>query len=181
MKMGRAYLSPMRSRIALALLLFATPAVAERLEFDHRLSPPLQAVLDGGDTTMIESDSRSPTRHVDLIAVRGRSAQSWTEALEILSIARPRDIKDVEGWLALLQSQAQSRCAATFEVISRDANSVTFQRTSPHCPAERATFGLYRLVTGKRSWFQLSVLVRDDLSETARQQWLALFASAHLK
>ncbi len=181
MKMGRAYLSPMRSRIALALLLFATPAVAERLEFDHRLSPPLQAVLDGGDTTMIESDSRSPTRHVDLIAVRGRSAQSWTEALEILSIARPRDIKDVEGWLALLQSQAQSRCAATFEVISRDANSVTFQRTSPHCPAESATFGLYRLVTGKRSWFQLSVLVRDDLSETARQQWLALFASAHLK
>ena len=151
------------------------------MEFDHRLYPPLQAVLDVGDENMIESDSGNPERLVDLIAIRGRSAQSWTEALEILSIARPRDVKDTNGWLALLQSQAQGRCAATFEILSHDANSVTYQRISPHCPAERATFGLYRLITGKRSWFQLSVLVKDDLDVTSRHKWLALFASAYLK
>lgn len=171
----------MKLQFILLIFLYVTPVYAERMEFDHRLYPPLQAVLDRGDANMIESSSGNPARLVDLIAIRGRSAQNWTEALEILSIARPRDVEDAKGWLALLQLQAQSRCAATFEILSSDSNSVTYERMSPHCPAERATHGLYRLITGKRSWFQLSVLVKDDLDVVSRRQWLALFASAHLK
>jgi hypothetical protein len=41
--------------------------------------------------------------------------------------------------------------------------------------------GLYRLVAGKRSWFQLSILVKGDLDDLSRQQWLAVLASAQLR
>lgn len=165
----------------IALLFVSTPALAERLEFDHRLYPPLQQVLDSGDMDMIEFENKNPTRLVDLIAIKGKSARNWTEALEILSIPRPSEVQDAESWMALLQRQSQARCPATFEVIAEDENSVTYERRSANCPAERASFGLYRLVAGKRSWFQLSVLVKGELEPAARSQWLALLASAHLR
>ena len=167
--------------LALALLAVATPASAERLQFDHRIYPPLQQVLDSGDKDMIDFNARNPQRLVDLIAVKGRSARNWTEALEIVSIARPSDIPGAADWMALIQAQARARCpSATFVVIAQDAGSVTFERHSPDCRAERASLGIYRLVAGRRSWFQLAVLVKGELDPAARTQWLALLASAHL-
>lgn len=171
----------MKLRFAFALLLMATPAWAERLQFDHRLYPPLLQVLDQGDADMIAFDNKNPARLVDLIAVKGKSAKNWTEALEIIAIRRPSDVQSAKAWMALLQQQAQARCPASFEILAEDSDSVTFQRRSPNCPAERASLGLYRLVAGKRSWFQLSVLVKGDLDDAARQQWLSLLASAQLR
>lgn len=166
--------------LTLALLLVASPGSAERLKFDHRLYPPLQQVLDRGAAEMVDFNNSNPQRLVDLIAVRGSSAQNWTEALEIVSIVRPGGIADAKDWMARLQNAAQARCPAQFSILAQDAQSITFERRSPNCPAERSSLGLYRLVTGKRSWFQLSVLVRGELEEADRQQWLALLASAHL-
>jgi len=83
--------------------------------------------------------------------------------------------------MALLQSQSEARCKASFTVLAEDANSITFERRSSSCAAERAPLGIYRLVAGKRSWFQLSVLEKGELEDAARQQWLALLASAHLE
>lgn len=166
---------------ALAALLLATPAHAERLQFDHRLVPALKDVLDSGDSAMVEFDNRNPARLVDLIAVKGKSARNWSEALEIISIVRPKAVADAKGWMELLQRGALERCpGARFELIASDDNSVTYQRRSPGCRAERAETGLYRLVAGKRSWFQLAVLEKGPLGEAERAQWLALLASAHL-
>ncbi|MFC3173061.1 hypothetical protein ACFOD9_02220 [Novosphingobium bradum] len=170
----------MRHVVALALLVCGTPVAAERLQFDHRLYPPLERVLDSGDKDMVDFDASNPARLVDLIAVKGQSARNWSEALEIVSIARPRKVAGARAWMAILQDQARARCPATFTIIAEDDRSVTFERRSPDCPAERASLGLYRLVAGKRSWFQLAVLVKGELDEGARRQWLALLASAHL-
>lgn len=170
----------LRTLIGLAALALAAPLHAERLQFDHRLNPALKQVLDSGDADMVDFNNKNPARLVDLIAVKGKSAKNWTEALEIVSIVRPADVKTARDWMALLQSQAQARCKASFTVIAEDAGSVTFERSSPNCPAERAETGLYRLVTGKRSWFQLSVLSKVPLDPQVRAQWLALLASAHL-
>ena len=169
-----------RALLSLCLLLFSAPLAAERLQFDHRLYPPLKEVLDAGDAAMLDFNNSNPVRLVDLIAVKGKSAKDWTEALEIVSLVRPRDAKDAKDWMALLQKQMQARCPASFEMIAEDENSVTFERRSSNCPAERADTGIYRLVTGKRSWFQLSVLVKGEIEPAARAQWLALLASARL-
>ncbi|MCW1402292.1 hypothetical protein OKA06_08125 [Novosphingobium sp. MW5] len=167
--------------ILVAALLTASPARAERLQFDHRLYPPLQQVLDSGNKDMIDFNSKNPTRLVDLIAVKGKSAKAWSEALEIVSIVRPGDVSGAQDWMALMQKQSLGRCKAEFSVIAQDANSVTFERHSRDCRAERANHGLYRLVAGKRSWFQLSVLSKGELAAEARTQWLALLASARLE
>lgn len=170
-----------RSLIALALLASATPLAAERLQFDHRLYPPLEQVLDSGDKGMIDFNAQDPGKLVDLIAVKGKSAQDWSEALEIVSIARPRNVAGARAWLEIISAGAKARCpGAQVTVLAEDANSVTFERRSPSCPAERAAAGLYRLVAGKRSWFQLAVLEKGELDPAARGQWLALLASAHL-
>lgn len=175
----------MRNLIALFLLLIAMPAHAERLQFDHRLSPPLQKVLDEGRSEMVLFDGSDPTRLVDLIAVRGQSATNWREALQIVSIPKQKKIDGPLGWMEQIQSGVRARatgaCAADFSVIVQDGNSVTFERRSPGCGADSVSYGLYRLVTGKRSWFQLAVLSKDEITAEARAQWLALLASARLE
>ena len=170
----------LRFLVALILALVATPALAERLQFNHTLYPPLKQVLDSGDNDMVLFDSSNRARLVDLIAVRGKSARNWTEALEIVAVPRPKDLVSARQWMDLLRQQADRRCANTIEVLAEDDHSITFERKSPHCPAERAETGIYRLVAGRRSWFQLAVLAKEPLDETARVQWLALLASAHL-
>lgn len=166
--------------LPLALVVLGSPLAAERLQFDHRLYPPLQQVLDSGETDKVDFNADNPRRLVDLIAVKGASAREWREALEIVSIPRPRDVASAHAWMEILQKKALHQCQATFTILAEDATSVTFERRSPGCAAERASFGLYKLVAGKRSWFELAVLARDGLNDAARAQWLALLASAHI-
>ncbi|WP_310533780.1 hypothetical protein [Novosphingobium sp.] len=168
---------------ALAALLAGVPiaAQAEQLEFDHRLYPPLKQVLDSGNSDMVAFDAKNPSRMVDLIAVRGKSAKTWTEALEIVAILPVPKVETAQAWMDIQRSAALARCPATFKVIAQDDISITYERQSPSCRAERAETGIYRLITGKRSWFQLTVLSKTPLDAAARDQWLALLASAHFK
>jgi hypothetical protein len=156
------------------------PASAERLEFDFRLYPPLQKVADGGDQQMVDYDGRNPARLVDVIATRGKSAQDWTEAVEIVSITKPARSNGVGEWMAAIGAEAKARCpAATQAMLAQDAGSVTFEQRAPGCAGEPIS-GIYRLVAGKRSWFQLALLGRQEPDGEARRQWLALLASARL-
>ncbi|MFM5906231.1 MAG: hypothetical protein ACKOPO_01365 [Novosphingobium sp.] len=163
-----------------ALLLIATPARAEKLQFDHRLYPPLQQVLDSGDKNKLAFDSSKAGRFVDFIAVKGKSTRNWTEGFEIVAISRPRDMAGARDWMALIRKASDARCPNTVTVIAEDEMSVTFERHSPKCSAERSETAIYRLVAGKRSWFQLTVLAKTPLTTAARDQWLALLASARL-
>jgi hypothetical protein len=172
---------------ALATLLAWLPlaAHAEQLEFDHRLYPKLKQVLDSGDAGMVKFDASNPRRLVDLIAVRGKSAKDWTEALEIVATLPFPQLGSAQAWMEFQRDAAIKRCPganpATFKVIAQDDFSITFERQSPGCRAERAETGIYRLLTGKRSWFQLVVLSKAPLDPAARDQWLALLASAKFK
>lgn len=170
----------LRPLLALALLMSAAPLAGERLQFDHRLYPPLQQVLDSGDKAMIDFNANNPRRLVDLIAVKGTSVHNWTEALEIVSIPRPRDRATARDWLTLLQKQGAASCKSEFTVLAEDDNSITFERLSPACPGEPVNTAICRLVAGKRSWFELAVLVKGSLDSADRAKWLALLASAHL-
>ena len=166
---------------SIALLGLAGPLAAERLEFDHRLYPPLGQVLDSGNKDMVAFNADQPGRLVDVIAIKGTSTRDWTEALEIISITRPRDVASAHAWMEQLRREAKARCPARFTILAEAPNSITFERRSPDCPGEPAANGIYRLVAGKRSWFELAVLSKGELAAEAREQWLALLASAHLK
>ena len=163
------------------LLLLAAPALAEKLVFDHRLSPPLKAVLDSGDASMIDYNNANPRNVIDVIAVRGKSAQDWTEALVIIARTPDRKVHSAADWTSELQREAKAKCASTFTELARDAASITYERRSAGCPAGYPATALYRAIAGKHSLFLLAVLVKDDLTESSRGQWLALMSSAHLE
>ena len=163
------------------LLLLAAPALAEKLTFDHRLSPALKAVLDSGDAGMIDYNSANPRNVVDLIAVRGKSAKDWTEALVIIARTPDRKMRDAADWTAQLQREAKAKCTSTFTELARDDRSITFERRSVGCPSGYPPIALYRAIAGQHSLFLLAVLVKDDLSESSRGQWLAMMSSAHLE
>lgn len=165
----------------LGLLLIGAPALAERLVFDHRLYPPLKAVLDSGDASMIDYNAANPRNVVDLIAVRGTSAQNWTEALVIIARTPDRKVRSADDWVADLQREAKAKCASTFTQLTRDENSVMLERRSTGCPLGYPETALYRAIGGKRSLFLLAVLVKDDLGVNARSQWLTMMSSAHLQ
>ena len=173
----------MKLRLAgfFALLLIAVPALAEKLVFDYRLAPALKAVLDSGDASMISYNASNPRNVVDLIAIRGTSAQEWTEALVIIARTPDRKVGNASDWIAELQREAQSKCASTFTTIAQDEISITIERQSSGCRPGYPTTALYRAITGKRSLFLLAVLVKDNLSDSSRSQWLAMMSSAHLE
>ncbi len=172
-------------RIALAtapfLLALASPAHAEKLSFDHRLYPPLKEVLDSGNQDMVLFDSSNPRYIIDRIAITGKSAKQWTEALEIIARTPMRDMKTAADWMAELRAKADPKCAYDAKIIAQDDISITFERRMTDCPDERAPIAIYRIIASKRSLFLLAVLEKAEPSAEARKQWLDLLASAHLE
>lgn len=167
----------------LAALGLALPQIAhaEKLSFDHRLYPPLKAVLDGGDPAMIDYNGSNPRYVTDLIAVKGKSAANWTEALEIIARVPTRNARTAREWAATLKAATPEGCKAQVTTIAEDETSITFSRSLPDCPQARAETTITRIVQGKRSLFLLSALVKGKPDEATRVQWLALLASAHLE
>jgi hypothetical protein len=165
---------------ALALTLSA-PAFAERLHFDHRVYPPLKAVFDNNRSEMIDYNDKNPKYIVDRIAIQGKSAAEWTEALDIIARSPSRDVKTVDDWFVEIRTKAEKACPSVFEILSRDANSITFLRRSTNCAADKVQFALYRIVAGKRTMFLLNPIYRDDMPESMRLQWMELLGSARLE
>lgn len=166
---------------AALLVLMASPAHAEKLTFDHRLYPPLKAALDSGDAAKVDYNNANPRYVVDRIAVRGASANDWQEALEIIARTPAKGMSSAADWMAELRRGADKACPNAVTTLTEDPASVTFERQSQPCKAERAPFALYRVVAGKRSLFLLAVLSKVPLSAEARAEWLALLASAHIE
>ena len=167
--------------VAAVLLLAAAPALAEQLSFDHREVPALIQVLDSGDAAMIDYNAANPRYITDVIAVRGRSARDWDEALVIIARTPTAKVATVQDWLEELRADARRRCDAELAVIAQDASSLTFERHAERCPGNYPRNAIYRVVGGKNSLFLLAVLSRDDLVAERRGQWLALLRSAHLE
>jgi hypothetical protein len=173
----------MRNLFIAFLLSTALPSAvfAEQLKFDHRLYPPLKDVFDKNRQEMIYFNNSDPKYVVDRIAVRGTSADDWTEALNIIARSRSRNVKSSDDWFEEIRTQAEKACPSRFEVVARDSNSITFSRRSTDCEKDKVQFALYRIVGGKRSLFLLNAVNRDDMTDAARQQWLALLQSARLE
>lgn len=172
----------MRKLHFLLLLLCAapTPAFAEHLNFDHRLHPPLKAVFDQKRDEMISYDNSNPRYVIDRIAITGKSATDWTEALDIIVRVPTRDVKTADDWFAEIKAKAGKACTSEFAVIATDALGLTFSRRSTNCGADKVQFALYRIVTGTKSLFLLNAIHRADMDEPTKQQWLALLNSAQL-
>jgi hypothetical protein len=165
----------------LLVLISASPLAAERLHFDHRLYPPLKAVFDNNRQEMIYFNNADPKYVVDRIAVQGKSADDWIEALNIIARTPSRIVKNTDDWLAEIRTQAENTCPSQFEILARDGNSITFSRRSTNCGEDKIQFSLYRIVAGKRSLFMLNATYRDDMTDAVRKQWLELLQSARLE
>jgi len=171
----------LRLGVFLVLLGLASPALAERLSFDHRLVPALKAVLDSGNGEMVDFNGSNPSYVTDVIAVRGRSAKDWDEALVIIARAPAKKVRTATAWLEELRGDARRRCSSDLKVLEQGEGAIVFERQAPKCPGSYPRNALYLVVQGKSSLFLLAVLSRDELSETSRAEWLALFRSAQLK
>ncbi len=163
------------------LLLFAAPARAERLLFDHRIYPEIGAVLDSGRKEMIHFDDSNPAYVFNRIAIQGTSAENWTEALEIVVRQPSRQVKSPADWLERLRGQAGDACPAAFTPIAEDARSLTFMRRAEPCASTPEEMTLYRIVAGRRSLFTLAARHKGAMDEARRQQWLRLLASARIE
>lgn len=170
-----------RIMLGIALALVGAPLLADKLVFDYRLVPELKAVFDGGDPAMLSYDGRNPRNLVNVIAVRGKSAKEWDEAMVIIARTPDAKIATVEGWLAQLQSDAAKQCPSRFTVLSRDEISLTVERRSTGCKAGYPPVALYRIVKGAPSLFMLAAMTKTDFTQAARSNWLSLMASAHLE
>ncbi|MGH6785730.1 MAG: hypothetical protein ACREBO_02780 [Novosphingobium sp.] len=172
----------LRLALTIGALLAATPALAERLVFDHRLAPPLKAVLDSKNAAMIEYNDKNPRYVVDVIAIRGKSAKDWTEALVIVARTPGKKVRTAAEWMAELRAEAEARrCTSQLRTLAEDANSITFERRSTGCRGDYPPVALYRVVSGERSLFLLAVMAKDDLSEQSLREWLAMLGSARLE
>jgi hypothetical protein len=165
----------------LVLLALAAPASAERLAFDHRTVPALKAVLDSGNGEMIDYNGANPSYVTDVIAVRGRSAKDWVEALVIIARAPTGKVGTAAEWLEELRGDARRRCSSELKMLAQDERSILFERQAEKCPGNYPRNAIYLVVQGKTSLFLLAVLSRDDLSEQSRSEWLALLKSARLE
>lgn len=173
----------MKLRLAamIGALVLASPAYAEQLKFDHRLSPPLKAVFDAGDPDKIDFNDSNPRYVKDLIAIEGKSAKDWTEALLIVARSPDKQVRNVSQWVAELQAEGQRRCTSAFRAVAEEQNSVTFERRSSGCAVGYPPVALYRVVAGKKSLFLLGFLHKSEPSAQAQAQWRAVLASATIE
>jgi hypothetical protein len=165
----------------LCLLVIASPAAAERLQFDHRLYPPLKDVLAAGNKEMTAFDNSDPKYVVDRIAIQGRSAQQWTEAIDIVARVPAKGVTTADDWFAEIKKKAEKVCSSRFTELARDTNSITFSRQSSNCGTDKVQTALYRIVTGNRNLFLLNAIYRGEMAPGQRAQWLELLASARLE
>ena len=164
-----------------SILALASPAIAERLNFDHRLYPPLKAVFDDDRDEMITYDNSNPKYVIDRIAIQGKSATDWTEALDIIARTASRDVKTADDWFKEIQAKTGKSCDSEFAIIAQDENSITFSRRSTQCGKDKVQTALYRIVAGERSLFLLNAIYRAEMDETMKQKWLSVFDSARLQ
>jgi len=172
----------MKHRYAALLCAFmlASPAHAEKLEFDYRAYPPLVTLLDSGRAEMIRYDDSNPKYVTDRIAIQGTSVDHWTEALDIIVRSRAARMRSAADWANEIQQKSRAICPSEFTTIAQNANSLTFQRRSTGCPDGMAQTSLYRIVVGRKSLFLLNAFTMGAMAEAARQQWLNLLNSAHI-
>ena len=149
-----------RLALGVATLAAAVPAAAEKLVFDHRLSPALEAAFAGDEATHVAYDARNPAYVTDLIAVRG-TTKDWTEALVIIARKPAAPVSSAD--------------------VARDAGSVTFERRSTGCAAGYPPVAIYRAIGSGKSLFLLAAMARDGLSEESLRQWRAVLASARIE
>lgn len=166
--------------LAMLGLVTALPAKAERLSFDHRNYPALKAVFDSGQEERIAYDASNPRYVIDLIAIDGKSASDWREAMEIVARSPAKGMQTARDWFAEMHARPDG-CKASEMNITEDAGSVTFERYVPNCPTARAETVMTRIVAGKRSLFRLTFLLKGAPDEMKRKQWLALLASAKVE
>jgi hypothetical protein len=171
----------LRGLAMLLLVLCSTPALAEKLSFDHRLYPPLKAVFDSGRDDLIQFNNKNPSYVTDLIVVRGQSVRNWTEAMIIIARSPSAKVSTAAEWKAELEGQALKQCPSRFATIGQDENSITFERNSTGCRSGYPATAMYRIVQGQKSMFLLGVMSKDGITPDARRAWLALFASARLE
>ncbi|WP_423142863.1 hypothetical protein ACOYW6_05805 [Parablastomonas sp. CN1-191] len=169
-----------RLALGVATLAAAVPAAAEKLVFDHRLSPALEAAFAGDEATHVAYDARNPAYVTDLIAVRG-TTKDWTEALVIIARKPAAPVSSADAWVDELKAEALRKCSATFTEIARDAGSVTFERRSTGCAAGYPPVAIYRAIGSGKSLFLLAAMARDGLSEESLRQWRAVLASARIE
>lgn len=176
----RGIVRAVRFAALFAALAAAVPAAAEKLVFDHRLSPALQAAFDDSDPARIAYDARNPAYVTDLVAVRG-TAKNWTEALVIIARKPAEPVRTAADWARELQADATAKCPATFTTIAQDAESITFERRSTGCAPGYPPIAVYRAIGRGKGLFLLAAMAKDGLGEEALRQWRAVMASARIE
>lgn len=160
--------------------LASTPALADRLVFDHSLYPALQEAFRDQERNVRYVVSDNPRYIFDRIKVRGRSLDDFTEALEIMVTSRGRDVQTIADWFERYRQEQDETCGSEWQTLAQDAASITFSRTTRGCPEYDGQTRIYRTVLGERSVYMLTAITRGEMAQPLRETWLTVLASARL-
>lgn len=163
------------------LLALPTAAHAEKMVFDYRLYTPLSEALNSDDAGLILFNNDNPRYIIDLIAIRGKSAEEWAEALEIIVRTPKKDVQTIEGWAREIEGKLPTGCAIRKTEIHRDENSVTFSQDAPNCQEARSGTTIIRILKGKKSLFMLRFLIKGEADEATKDGWRAVLATARIE
>lgn len=170
----------MRHALIALLTLIAAPAAAERLDFDPRVHAALAAAMADKSSDAVYFEDRRPRYLLDRILIRGRSAQDWDEALEIVVYPHPRNVTKAMQWYEPFRAAEDAACPSTWSVLTSEDTSITFTRSEARCTALAGQTRTYRAIVGKRDVFVLGGLNRGAIEPAVREAWLTLFATARL-
>jgi hypothetical protein len=162
------------------LLGLATPAWDERTLFDHQLVSRIGEVLDSGREEMILYDDSNPAYVLDRIAIQGTSAETWTEALEIIVRMPGKEVRSPGDWVRQISAPVAAACPVAISPVAEDATSRTILRQSPACGDKPAETALYRVVAGRKSLFLLGARYKGVMPAETRTRWLGILASARV-
>ena len=117
---------------------------------------------------------------LDRIAVRGKSADDWSEALEIVVLTRPRKIAALADWFSAWQQSEDAICTSAWQTLSATPATMSFARSDARCPAQAGQQRIYRALWGKKNVYLLSGIVRGSMSAAQRAQWQVLLDTAKI-
>jgi hypothetical protein len=166
-------------RVLIVLAVCACASTAERLTWSFGVpEDPLRVVRD--DPSRFYEEDRAPHYVLHRYVVRGRSAEDWEEAFEVINFQRRELPATPALWYEEFRARGNVTCPSEWRVLEEAAESVTFERRSSACAPHAPQTALYRVLYGRKNVFLMIATTVGEFEPGSRETWLGMLASGRV-
>jgi len=168
----------------MSAILLSGPMVAhtDNWGFDRSAYPRLTDAMSAAmSERLIYQEDKSPEYVLSRIIVDGTSIEEWNEAFEIIRTQRKNESRNVDGWYASFQAQAETTCPSDWEILEQLEGALTFERHASDCASLDVQHAIYKVLYGKHEVFVLIGKCRTQMDAATRTSWIKLLGSAEIK